>query len=205
MSELAVNEPLLIIAILAVLAAAAGWMIERDRPGLSRALRQSGYLGMLAAGLLLVGQLAYQAKRSDADLLLHARPAMAIEGNETVIPLASDGHFWVEATVNGQSIEFLVDTGATYTGISRGDAEALGIKPDPQQLPLQLETANGTIEATMARATELRLGNIVVRNLPVAVPTAGDKATRVLGMNFLSSLASWRVEGDRMILVPKAD
>lgn len=202
--DLAMAQPLLILAILAVLAASAGWMIERDHPRFARALRQSGYLGMLATGLLLVGGLAHRASRSDATLMLRERPSLSVSGGETVIPLAANGHYWVEASVNGRSIEFLVDTGATYTGITRRDAEVLGIRPDPQQLPIKLETANGTIEATLGRADELRLGNIVVRNLPVAVPTGIDDDTRVLGMNFLSTLASWRVEGERLILVPKA-
>lgn len=203
MSEIAYNEPLLVIAILAVLAAATGWMIERDHPGLARGLRQTGYLGMLAAGLLLIGQLAYTAERSDAALEMNRRPALTVSGSETIVPLASDGHFWVVAEVNGQELEFLIDTGATFTGLGRDAAAKLGIKPDPAQAPLELETANGVITATLGRADSLRFGNIEVRGLPVAVPQDTADDTQVIGMNLLSQLASWRVEGDRLILVPK--
>jgi aspartyl protease family protein len=203
MSELATNEPLLIIAILAVLAAAAGWMVERDRPALARALRNSGYLGMLAAGLLLVGQLAYSAEHSDADLLLHARPKMAVEGKETVIPMASDGHFWVEAQVNGKRQEFLIDTGATVTGLSRSTAARAGIAPDPGKLAYEVNTANGTIWVNMGTAASTEFGSIKARNLEVAIPRDLDDDTNVIGMNLLSQLASWRVEGERLILVPK--
>lgn len=203
MSELAANEPLLIIAILAVLAAAAGWMTERDRPALARALRQTGYLGMLAAGLLLVGQLAYKAEHSDANLLLHSSPALSVEGGETVIPMASDGHFWVEAKVNGQRQRFLIDTGATVTGLSRAAARKAGITPNPGKPAYEVNTANGTIWVTEGTATSLEFGSIAVRNLKVAVPRDFDDNTNVLGMNLLSQLASWRVEGERMILVPK--
>jgi aspartyl protease family protein len=201
--ELAVAQPLLIIAILAVLMASAGWMVEQDRPALARALRKSGYLGMLATGLLLVGQLAYTAEKSDADLLLHARPALSVEGSETIVPMASDGHFWVEAMVNGKPQEFLIDTGATFTGMSRSAAESAGITPDTSQMPIQLDTANGTIEATVGRADELKFGSITVRQIEVAVPIAGHDKTNVIGMNLLSQLASWRVESERLILVPK--
>ena len=203
MSELVLNEPLLVIAIIAVLAAATGWMIERDRPGLAKGLRQTGYLGMLAAGLLLVGRLAYTAERSDAALDLHRRPALTVSGSETIVPLASDGHFWVTAEVNGRELDFLVDTGATFTGVGRSAAKELGIQPDLQAAPLELETANGVITATMGKVDSLRFGNIDVRGLPVAVPTETDDDTQVIGMNLLSQLASWRVEGDKLILVPK--
>ena len=203
MSEIASNEPLLIIAILAVLAAAAGWMTERDRPALARALRNSGYLGMLAAGLLLVGGLAYNAERSDAVLELKYRPALTVSGSETIVPLASDGHFWIEAEVNGEPVEFLVDTGATYTGLSRDTAAALGIRPNLARAPLELETANGVITATLGKIERLRFGNIEVRGLEVTVPREVDDDTKVIGMNLLSQLASWRVEGDKLILSPK--
>lgn len=204
MSELAINEPLLVIAILAVLAAATGWMIERNRPALARALRQSGYLGMLAAGLLLVGQLAYTAERSDAELLLHSRPTMAVEGGQTVIPMASDGHFWVEATVNGVHQEFLIDTGASLTGLSQDAARAAAIEPDPGRPAHEVDTANGTIWMTIGTATSFEFGSIRTQNLKVAVPRDLDDDTNVIGMNLLNQLASWRVEGERLILVPKA-
>lgn len=201
--DLAIAQPLLMLVILAVLAAATGWMVERDRPALALALRRSGYLGMLAAGLLLIGQLAQQAERSDAALLLGSRPKLSVEGDETVIPMASDGHFWADATVNGTEVRFLIDTGATMTGISQDAAEAAGITPDPGEMPLQLNTANGVITATVGRAGELSFGSITAKGLAVAVPRDLDDDTNVIGMNLLSQLASWRVEGDRLILVPK--
>jgi aspartyl protease family protein len=201
--DLAIAQPLLMLVILAVLAAAAGWMTERDRPAIALGLRRSGYLGMLVAGLLLIGQLAQEAERSDAALLMGSRPKLSIEGGETVIPIASDGHFWADALVNGSEVRFLIDTGATMTGISQDAAEAAGIEPDPGEMPLQLNTANGVITATVGRAGELSFGSITARNLAVAVPRDLDDDTNVIGMNLLSQLESWRVEEDKLILVPK--
>jgi aspartyl protease family protein len=66
---------------------------------------------------------------------------------------------------------------------------------------VMIRTANGTIAAQSTRADELRMGNIVARDLGVIVsPAFGD--THVLGMNFLSRLESWRVEGRTLILKP---
>ncbi len=203
MNEIALDQLLLMVVIVAVLAAAAGWMVERDRPALALGLRRSGYLGMLAAGLLLVGQLAQRAERSDAALLLGSQPKLSVEGGETVIPVSSDGHFWADARVNGAEVRFLIDTGATTTGLSQDAARAAGIEPDPNEMPLQLNTANGTITATVGRARTLSFGSITAKGLAVAVPRDLDDDTNVIGMNLLSQLESWRVEGDRLILVPK--
>jgi len=205
LSEFFSNEPLLILVVIGILAAAAGWMIEHDRPGFSRALRNSGYLAMLASGLLLIGKLAHDASRSDAAMLLNAQPRLAVEGAETIVPMASDGHFWVEANVNGQPIDFLIDTGATYTGMGRAAALAAQIKPDPGEMPLELETANGTISARLGRAETVQFGNIRIRGLPIAVPDEIDDKTNVIGMNLLSQLGSWRVEGETLILTPATD
>ena len=203
LGDLVISHPLLLIAVLSNLVAGAGWMIEREHPARGRTLRRIGYLGLIAALLFQVGLLAFQAERSDAALELNRRPTLTVSGGETVIPLASDGHFWVEAEVNGQPVEFLVDTGATFTGVGRGLAAELGIRPDPQVAPLELQTANGVITATIGRAETIRFGNIEVRRLPVAVPREVDDDTQVIGTNLLNQLASWRVEGEKLILVPK--
>jgi len=66
---------------------------------------------------------------------------------------------------------------------------------------LLLRTANGTVPAQLVTIGELTLGNVVARDLD-AVVAPGMEGTSVLGMNFLSRLASWRVEGRTLILVP---
>lgn len=202
MTELIAEKPLLLLAVLAILLAAAGWMTERDNPARAKTLRQFGYLGLIAALLLQVGLSAFTASRSDAKLLLGSRPTISVSGGETRIPLASDGHFWVTANVNGVEQDFLIDTGATFTGLSRPAARKAGVFPG-SGMPQQMNTANGTMLVTMGVANELRFGSINVTNLPVAVPRDFDDDTNLLGMNFLSRLASWRVEGEVLVLVPK--
>ena len=203
LGELAATQPLLMVVIAAIIAAAAGWMIEHERPGLGIALRRSGYLAMLAAGLLLVGQLAAGAKNSDAALLISQHPKLEVRGGETVVPMASDGHYWVEARVNGKPGWFLIDTGATFTGLTPTFAEEADVKPDPHQLPVELDTANGPITARIGNIDEMRFGNIVVNNLEAAISPVRDEGTNLIGMNLLSRLATWRVEGDKLVLEPK--
>jgi aspartyl protease family protein len=117
---------------------------------------------------------------------------------ETRVRLAPDGHFWVEAEVNGESVRFLIDSGATTTSISQATAERVGIQPRGG-FPAMVKTANGTVPVQRGRAETLRVGNIERSNVAVHISEAfGDM--NVIGMNFLSSLRSWGVEGRTLIL-----
>ena len=121
------------------------------------------------------------------------------KGRETRIPMAIDGHFWVEAQVNGQPVRFLVDSGATMTTIDRQTARRVGVEisPRPDQV---VRTGNGVIRVSSGRAERLEVGNIV-RN-DVRLQVAEHDNLNVLGMNFLSSLTRWGVEGRWLVLVP---
>lgn len=132
---------------------------------------------------------------------LAGRPAQSVVGEELRVPMAADGHFWVEVSINGTKGRMLVDSGATVTAVPVDTANTAGLNIASNPVPVLIRTANGTIAAQNTRAEELRLGNIVARDLGVIVsPAFGD--THVLGMNFLSRLKSWRVEGRTLILVP---
>ena len=117
------------------------------------------------------------------------------------IQMSEDGHFWVDAQVNGRGVRFMIDSGATTTAMSRSAAVAAGIAIDESGFPVSISTANGTVEARRARMERLALGSIQADDLAVVVAEEfGD--TNVLGMNFLSQLESWRVEGRFLILQP---
>ena len=123
---------------------------------------------------------------------------VATAPGETRVRLAPDGHFWVEAEVNGQPVRFLVDSGPTVTSISADTAQRVGIQPQAG-LPVVVSTANGLVNAQRGRAERLLVGNIERQNVAVHISEAfGD--INVIGMNFLSSLRSWSVEGRTLIL-----
>ena len=124
-----------------------------------------------------------------------------VVGRELRVPMARDGHFWVLASVNGVKTRMLIDSGATVTAISEGTARSAGVDTGRSLAPVVLRTANGVAPAETGSIDELRAGNIVARTLKVVTaPGMGD--LDVLGMNFLSQLQSWRVEGKTLILVP---
>ena len=121
------------------------------------------------------------------------------QGKETRIPMAIDGHFWVEGKVNGRPIKFLVDSGATMTTIDRSEAVAAGVQISPQR-DQYVRTGNGMIRVSSARADELQVGGITRRDVGLQIAENDD--LNVLGMNFLSSLSRWSVEGRWLVLVP---
>lgn len=123
-----------------------------------------------------------------------------VAGNELRVRMSSDGHFWVDATVNGTKRRMLVDSGATVTAISEATARAAGVETGTGLTPVILRTANGATAARTGSIDELRIGNIVARNLKVVSSPGLD--LDVIGMNFLSQLESWRVEGRTLVLVP---
>jgi aspartyl protease family protein len=121
-------------------------------------------------------------------------------GSELRIRKSMDGHFWLNAELNGHKARFLVDSGATVTSISADTARLAGISRSGG-FPVLVNTANGTVPVHRARAERLKVGTIERRNFIVHVSeTFGD--TNVLGMNFLSSLSSWGVEGQWLVLKP---
>lgn len=127
--------------------------------------------------------------------------AQEVVGEEVRIRMAPDGHFWVKATIDGVEQRLLVDTGASVTALSARTAERAKLDTRVEAFPVLLRTANGTIRPETAEIGELRFGTIVARDLPVVVsPAFGDM--NVLGMNFLSRLKGWRVEGRTLILTP---
>lgn len=121
------------------------------------------------------------------------------QGQETRIPMAIDGHFWVNARLNGHDVRFLVDSGATTTTIDRDTAQAAGVEISSRR-DLLVRTGNGVIRVASGRASELTVGGITRHD--VALEIADHDDLNVLGMNYLSSLSRWGVEGRWLVLVP---
>jgi len=103
--------------------------------------------------------------------------------------------------IDGVDRRMLIDSGATITALSARTARDADLDTAAGVARIVLQTANGSAPARAGRVNELRVGNIIARNLRVVTsPGLGDMD--VLGMNFLSRLQSWRVEGRTLIMVP---
>jgi aspartyl protease family protein len=126
-----------------------------------------------------------------------------VQGKTVRIRMSPDGHFWARVTLNGVEKRMLIDSGATITAISDRTAAAAKVSVH-NGLPAIIDTANGSVTARRGTIDELAIGPLKTQDLGVVVAESfGD--LDVLGMNFLSRLHSWRVEGNVLILEPKAD
>ena len=123
-----------------------------------------------------------------------------VEQGETIrIPMAIDGHFWVSGEINGEPVKFLVDSGATMTTIGSETASRAGVAINPGRHQL-VRTGKGIIRVASGRADQLAIGPIQRNGMRLHVAQGED--LNVLGMNFLSSLDRWGVEGRWLILQP---
>lgn len=193
--------PLLAAALAAIVLTMLGGWLARAAPRSGTVLRFAGNVVLVVVFCAAAFRFVRMDPSFDTLGASLSLPAQTVSGGETRVPLSADGHYWVEARLNGTRQRFMVDTGATVTTLSQEAADEAGITPDPLRLPVVVRTANGSVEAQMARAADLRFGSIAAHDLDVIV-TASTGGLNVLGMNVLSRLKSWRVEDGVLILVP---
>lgn len=192
---------LLLAAMIAMLAGLLGSLMMGRVPVLGRILKLGSTLCLVGVLLLVVLQLSRLDPRFSLAVPEIGLPEQVVVGSETRIPMHVDGHYWLEAEVNGHRAAFLVDTGATLTAVSEETARVAGLEERDGGLPIRLNTANGTVAAYLTNIDELRFGNVAARGLD-AVIAPGLGGTNVIGMNLLSRLAQVRIEQGELILTP---
>ena len=170
------NSGLLMATVAAIVLSWVGSAMVTREVLFGRFVRGASSLALVAIFVLVMVQVSRFDPRYGMAVPELGLPEQVVEGGETRVMMGRDGHFWITAKVNGETVNFMVDTGATLTAVSERTADRIGLKPRTGGIPVSLNTANGTISAE----------------------------TNVIGMNLLSRLASWRVEGRTLVLVPNS-
>lgn len=176
---------------------------------ISRRFSMRGALAMALSWVVIFGVVLalFSYSKEFANIALHVKNEVTgqarqrVEGDSLHVKLAMDGHFWVDADINGTSAKFLIDSGATVTAVSDDVARRAGLNIDNAAPGMAMQTANGVMVAKRASIAGLTVGPIRTTDLPIVVSDRFS-GVNVLGMNFLSRLRSWRVEGDEMVLEP---
>ncbi|MBK4217358.1 TIGR02281 family clan AA aspartic protease [Paracoccus caeni] len=122
-----------------------------------------------------------------------------LEGGRIEIPVGRDGHFHLEAELNGVPIRFMVDTGASSIALGRDDARAIGIDLADLAYVGTAMTANGEVKTAPVTIDEIAIGDIVDRNVRAWV-IGGEMDGSLLGMSYLRTFARVSFEGDLLVL-----
>lgn len=126
------------------------------------------------------------------------------------VPAASDsvtlyadsaGHYFSSGQINGATLRFLVDTGATVIAINSGDARYAGIDYKRGQ-KIQMQTANGVADGYRVVVNTLKIGGLVLRQVDAVVLEGGSPPVVLLGMSALNRLEMKR-EGIALTLTKK--
>ena len=98
------------------------------------------------------------------------------------------GSYTTSGTINGQPVDFLVDTGASGVAMSADQARALGIAYRLSGTPTQVGTAGGVVSSYRVTLDRVRLGELELSQVPGVVIEAETSHRVLLGMSFLTRL-----------------
>jgi len=166
---------------------------------------------LIVAVVVMVGG-SYLARYADKAVVETAAPRAAVaqtvaqpqqvSAGQHKMELMSgrDGHFHVDARVEGRHIDFMVDTGASLVILRETDAAYAGLHPMPRDYTAMVSTANGTIKAAPAKIDRLEVGDIIVFDVPALVLPDEALSQNLLGVSFLSRLRRYEFADGRMLL-----
>ncbi|MDY0250069.1 MAG: TIGR02281 family clan AA aspartic protease [Pseudomonas sp.] len=124
------------------------------------------------------------------------------EKRRLTISKGAAGHYWVTGLVNGNTVPFMVDTGATTIAMNATQARRLGIDFKSTGHPVRVSTASGTEKAWRVYLNSVKLGSIEVLGVDAMVLDGEFPRDVLLGMSFLSRV-SWREEQGALIVEAK--
>ena len=110
--------------------------------------------------------------------------------SSVTIPMSGDGHFYVDGYINGHTHKFMVDTGASTVVMGEDDATRMGIDYKRKGSPVQMSTANGTLQAYAIKLDSIMIGEIEEKNIDAVI--GSNMPFILLGNSFLSRMKMQR-------------
>ena len=121
-------------------------------------------------------------------------------GTRVSLPRDFRGHFQAIGRIDGQHINFMVDTGASVVALNEKSAAKFGLRPLRADYNAKVSTANGTINAARARIPMMDVGGLVVRDVEAMVLPDEALSENLLGLSFLSKLKRFEYADGRLVL-----
>lgn len=170
------------------------WFFTANRHSMGRNLQQGAVWGLIFIGVIATIGLWDEISRTVAPSQSVSRDGTRIE-----LPRAPDGHYYLDAKVNGTPVRFVIDTGASDIVLSHHDAMTVGLPPDGLAFTGQANTANGMVRTALVRLDSLTVGGITDRGLR-AVVNEGDMNASLLGMRYLQRFTTMQITGGTLVL-----
>ncbi len=111
---------------------------------------------------------------------------------------AANGHFYLDAEIDGEKIAVMVDTGATIVALRESDARRAGIRVYDDDFTIPLSTANGTTYAAPVTLDSVVVDDIEIRNVRAVVVPDEQLSISLLGTSFLNKLRRFEISGDTL-------
>ena len=143
---------------------------------------------------------AAPASASAAPAAVPAQTVAQASGRSLDIPRDARGHFQTDGRIDGQRVDFMVDTGASLVALNEKSAARFGLRPSRSDYNAVVSTANGTVKGARTRISMIDLGGIVVRDVDALVLPDAALSENLLGLSFLSKLKRFEYANGKMVL-----
>jgi aspartyl protease family protein len=160
-------------------------------------MRHILFFAVIMLALAAIAPRFMPARNVSASLATAEEPA---PGTRSItLSRAQNGHFEVDAIIDGRRIGLLIDTGASMIALRESDAARLGIHPAQREYTLKVSTANGVILAAPIALDRVEVGDLLVRDVSGVVLPDEALAQNLLGMSFLSRV-HWQYQSGKLVL-----
>ena len=162
---------------------------------------------IVAAGLVLgaagiVGKYIDRPSTPVQPATVAAVPNAPVQSSARTVSIGRDhrGHFQANGRVDGRTVSFMVDTGASVIALTEREADRLGIRPMRGAYTAAVSTANGVVRAAPVTLNSVDIGGLVVRDVRALVVPGGALNENLLGLSYLTRLKRFEYSNNRLLL-----
>lgn len=172
-----------------------GWFITQGKTNWNKTLQQAA-----AWALIFGGAIAAYGLWGDIAQTVRPQQVVFAEANRIVVPRNPNGHYYINAEVNGTMVSFVLDTGATSLVLTKEDAAQAGLDVDDLSYYSRAMTANGEVRTAPVRLDRITLGGVTDNNVP-AVVNEGEMSNSLMGMTYLQRWGKIQIAGNELTLI----
>lgn len=177
-----------------LLAAIGGYFFVQNRHRLGQMIQHAAIWA-----LIFLGVIAAMGLWSDIRHTVLPHQALFKEEGRIEVGRSPDGHFHLTLRVNGEPVQFVVDTGATDVVLTRSDAEKVGLVLNNLAFTNSARTANGVVRTAPVRLSSVELGNLQDTNIRAFV-NEGEMHDSLLGMSYLQRFEKIEITRNKLTL-----